>query len=234
MIMPQVTIPAGGADLTFWQYQNFDSYYIYHGIWVSTASDDPADFTELVELGVGTEDTWEEVTLDLSAYAGQSIYIAFRYEGDWADEWYVDDASVSYEMQAVVPVYTFNTTTDADGMYSYWMPAGSYTVTVTAADHVGDFATVAVPAAGAAAQDFSLQWIGPCVTSIEPSAMGVTVAMGRSTTLPARRPLIPTPYSLLPYPFSLLPVSPGSRWTNTTTTRFASSPSLSPPCRHLP
>ncbi len=184
MIMPQVAIPAGGAELAFWQNENWGSYAIYHGIWVSTASADPADFVEVIDLGAGTEDTWEEVTLDLSAYAGQSIYIAFHYEGDYADEWYVDDVSVSYEMQAVTPVYTFNTTTDAAGMYSYWMPAGSYTVTVTAADHVGNSATATVIASGAVAQDFSLTWLGPCVTGIEPSAMEVTVAMGMSTTLP--------------------------------------------------
>jgi len=180
MIMPQVAIPAGGAELAFWQYENWSGYYIYHGIWVSTASADPADFSEVSELGAGTEDTWEEVTLDLSAYAGQSIYIAFRYEGDYADEWYVDDVSVSYETQAVTPVYTFNLTTDADGMYSYWMPAGYYTVTVTAADHVGEFETVEVPASGAVAQDFSLAWLAPCVTAT-PDAIDDTLPMGETS-----------------------------------------------------
>ncbi|MBN1967678.1 MAG: hypothetical protein JW910_23680, partial [Anaerolineae bacterium] len=75
-------------------------------------------------------------------------------------------------------------TTDISGTYSYWMPAGSYTVTVTAADHVGDFATATVIASGAVTQNFTLTWLGPCVTSIAPSSMEVTVAMGMSTTLP--------------------------------------------------
>ncbi len=75
-------------------------------------------------------------------------------------------------------------TTDVNGMYSYWLPDDTYTVTVTAADHVGDSATVTVTAAGEVTQDFSLTWLGPCVTSITPSSMEVTVAMGVSTTLP--------------------------------------------------
>jgi len=75
-------------------------------------------------------------------------------------------------------------TTDVNGAYSYWLPAGTYTVTVAAADHVGDAAVVTVPAAGEVTQDFSLTWLGPCVTSITPSSMEVTVAMGMSETLP--------------------------------------------------
>ncbi len=76
-------------------------------------------------------------------------------------------------------------TTDAAGAYHYWLPTGDYTVTVTAADHVAAApAVVNVPASGAVTQDFSLVWIGPCVTSIVPSSMEVTVAMGMSTTLP--------------------------------------------------
>ncbi len=35
------------------------------------------------------------VTVDLSAYAGEPVvYIAFRYVGDWADDWFIDDVSV--------------------------------------------------------------------------------------------------------------------------------------------
>ncbi len=75
-------------------------------------------------------------------------------------------------------------TTDISGTYSYWLSTGTYTVTVAAADHVGDAAVVIVPAASAVTQDFSLTWLGPCVTSITPSSMEVTVAMGVSTTLP--------------------------------------------------
>jgi len=75
-------------------------------------------------------------------------------------------------------------TTNISGTYSYWLPAGTYTVTVAAADHVGDAAVVIVPAASAVTQDFELTWLGPCVTSITPSSMEVTVAMGVSTTLP--------------------------------------------------
>jgi len=96
LVMPPVT-PTLGSELVFWQYQNYASLYEGHSIWVSLGSDDPkdGDFVLLADLGPGMEDTWEEVRVDLSAYAGQQIHLAFRYEGDWSDEWYIDDVRVT-------------------------------------------------------------------------------------------------------------------------------------------
>ncbi len=75
-------------------------------------------------------------------------------------------------------------TADATGAYRYWLPTGDYTITVTAADHVPAApAAVTVPAGGAVTQDFSLFWIGPCV-SAETVAYHLTLAMGMSGTLP--------------------------------------------------
>jgi len=75
-------------------------------------------------------------------------------------------------------------TTGASGAYSYWLPNGEYTVTVTAADHVAAApAVVDVPASGAVVQDFSLVWIGPCLT-VETVEYHLTLPMGISDTLP--------------------------------------------------
>jgi hypothetical protein len=41
------------------------------------------------------EYTWYEATIDLSNYMGQTITLAFKYEGDDAHAWYVDDVEVS-------------------------------------------------------------------------------------------------------------------------------------------
>ncbi|MBN2002566.1 MAG: carboxypeptidase regulatory-like domain-containing protein [Anaerolineae bacterium] len=89
-------------------------------------------------------------------------------------------AQVVIELSGV-PVVTL--TTGADGMYGYWLPNGNYDVIVSAADHTGDSAAVAVTAGGTITQNFALTWLGPCV-SIEPSVMEVTVALGVSTTVP--------------------------------------------------
>jgi hypothetical protein len=102
LVTPQVT-PTLGSELIFWQYQNYAAFYEGHSIWVSLGSNDPkdGDFVKLADLGPGAEETWEEMRVDLSAYAGQPIYLAFRYEGDWADEWYVDDVEVTVALVLV-------------------------------------------------------------------------------------------------------------------------------------
>ena len=101
LVTSQVT-PAVGSELVFWQNENYAANYGKHSLWVSTGSPDPkdGDFVQLAELGPGTEDTWEEVRLALDAYAGQPVYLAFRYEGDFADEWYVDDVRVTAPLVA--------------------------------------------------------------------------------------------------------------------------------------
>ncbi len=101
LIMPQFT-PSALSQFSFWQNENYAGYYEYHGIWVSTATSDPADFVELVELGPGTEDTWEQVSVSLSDYTGQAIYVAFYYAGDYADEWFIDDVSIADVCPAVL------------------------------------------------------------------------------------------------------------------------------------
>jgi uncharacterized repeat protein (TIGR01451 family) len=96
LVTPQFT-PNAVSELAFWQLENWSGYYTYHGIWVSDGSGNPldGDFAELVELGPGTEDTWEEVRIGLGAYAGQAIYVAFVYQGDWSDEWWIDAVAVT-------------------------------------------------------------------------------------------------------------------------------------------
>lgn len=95
LVTPQFT-PDTTSELVFYQNENWSSYYTYHGIWVSDGSSDPndGDFVELEELGPGTDGAWEEVRVDLSAYDGTPIYVAFVYQGNWSDQWWVDAVRV--------------------------------------------------------------------------------------------------------------------------------------------
>ncbi len=95
LVTPQITVPAEGGSLTFWQNSYWSDYYWYHGVWITTdASPDPSTST-YTELWFGvTGETWTQQGIDLTAYAGQNVYIAFDFAGNFADEWYVDDVSV--------------------------------------------------------------------------------------------------------------------------------------------
>lgn len=102
LVTPCVT-PTLGSELVFWQNQNYSDHYLKHSVWVSVECQDPKEctFVQLAEVGPGSEDTWEQIRLDLDGYVGQPIYLAFRYEGmfsdqeDLTDEWYVDDVQVT-------------------------------------------------------------------------------------------------------------------------------------------
>ena len=99
MVTPLTAIPAGGVTLLqFKQRGDYTGDLVYHGILVSNGSGDPGvgDFVEISQPATPPEDAWTTtpVSADLSAYAGQSVYIAFNYTGNCADSWWVDDIQV--------------------------------------------------------------------------------------------------------------------------------------------
>jgi hypothetical protein len=90
LITPQIDSLVANASLKFWEKGYWLSYYEYHGIWISVNGAAPV---ELMALPVPTA-SWENREIDLSAYVGESIQLYFRYTGDFADEWFLDDIVV--------------------------------------------------------------------------------------------------------------------------------------------
>jgi len=134
-------------QLTYWDNENYSSYYENHEVLVSEDYTDDvaaATWTELAD-GVATEDTWVErgpLTLPTSA----TVTVAFRYVGNYADEWYIDDISVAeaptaasadwsvsaanFSGSATVSITTENFTVGAagggdDGHWHYTLDGGS-------------------------------------------------------------------------------------------------------------
>ncbi len=97
---PEIIIPSGGMiELSFWSYNEYPLDYglnslfvVYNGgmnvdsLWSETA---PAA-------------SWGETTLDLSYYAGDTISLAFRYQGTFAHSWYLDDVQIIEVNSAVI------------------------------------------------------------------------------------------------------------------------------------
>jgi len=100
LVTPQFT-PTQVSELVFWQSENYTTVHGTHALWISLGSGDPkdGDFALLEELGVAPDPGWEAVTIDLHSYAGQPVYLAFRYRTGstepWYDDWYVDDVEVT-------------------------------------------------------------------------------------------------------------------------------------------
>ena len=107
LITPATVVPANG-QLRFWShlFVNGDQGTTYK-IKVSTVTTagtvaeqtNTANFTNTVatwtELTINpTQNDWVEKIVSLSAYAGQTVYIAFLMETDAGDRWAIDDVNV--------------------------------------------------------------------------------------------------------------------------------------------
>ena len=110
LISPHMVL---GGSITFYACaQDIDYAAEYFGIAVSTASTNPSDFTTIQEWmmaakgggtptsttrnGNRTQGTWYEYTVDLSAYAGQSGYVAIRHFNCYDMFWLnIDDITIS-------------------------------------------------------------------------------------------------------------------------------------------
>lgn len=98
LVSPQIDVISSNYELVFYEKSNDLQYYTYAGIHISTASGDPADgnFVEISE-SLQVEDQWVEHIVDLSSYNGESIYIAFVFQGAtecWT-QWLVDEVVVA-------------------------------------------------------------------------------------------------------------------------------------------
>ncbi|MBM4118714.1 hypothetical protein FJ251_13460, partial [bacterium] len=89
------------AYLEFYEHQAYwPGYGEHHYIAVSTTSQtDPGAFTTIVDWTPANHDiagfAGDPVTVALSAYAGEPVvYVAFRYYGTYADDWYIDDIRI--------------------------------------------------------------------------------------------------------------------------------------------
>ena len=99
LITPQIQVPNsdGSIDLAFYSRTEDASYAPDNGstILVSTGTNQVSSFTLVKTLSENEMTTaWQKITLSLDAYKGESIYIAFRYQGNFAHLWYLDDVTV--------------------------------------------------------------------------------------------------------------------------------------------
>lgn len=97
MVTPAMEIPASGVSvLSFWNYVIDPGYYGRNSVAISTGSGNPSD-GDFIEIWTPAQplSAWMEIVIGLESYVGQTVYIGFRYEGDMAHVWAVDDVTVS-------------------------------------------------------------------------------------------------------------------------------------------
>lgn len=108
LVTPMIQL-INNSVLSFWQRQAYTTVYnSSYSIRVSTTSQtNIASFTTVSTWAEGTFGTsYSRKTVDLSAYNGQSVYIAFVMTNDDGDDWYVD--SVKVNGTCINPVAAFS------------------------------------------------------------------------------------------------------------------------------
>jgi len=115
MLAP-ISLPAGESKLTFWSWQSTEPFEEYDRPVVRIATDG-ATFSDLWYWADNTA-MWQPISVDLSAYAGQSVWLQFALNTQ--DEqhnhypgWYVDDVQV---VQATPFLVNRATARAADGV----------------------------------------------------------------------------------------------------------------------
>ena len=95
LITPAIQLPSNQTiNLSFWSYNQYPFDYVENSVWISTNGTDPGDFTKIWEPS-SVQAAWVETELDLSDYAGNIVYLAFRYYGYDAHNWYLDDINIT-------------------------------------------------------------------------------------------------------------------------------------------
>ncbi|WP_405573646.1 choice-of-anchor J domain-containing protein [Winogradskyella sp. Asnod2-B02-A] len=92
LVTPQISVTSGLNDrLIFYVKSRSGSFLEPYEVLVSTATATVADFNVALQAQTEAPDEWTKVTLDLSTYNGQSIYVAIRSTSDDNWELYVDN-----------------------------------------------------------------------------------------------------------------------------------------------
>lgn len=163
MVTPAITLPSGTNTL-YWHAKAYDpDYPDSYRVLISTTGNAVANFTTtLLTVGngstTGEASTWQNKSLDLSAYAGQTIYLAFQ------------NFSTDKFLLGIDNVYVVNGTVSPPNRV----------MTTSNISKTGGSINWTAPASGVTGYDYSFGSVGhnPTVTN---STTGTTATIGSLT-----------------------------------------------------
>jgi len=98
LITPQLPILDDSYSLSFWVYSG--GYNDRLSVQISTTGTAAGDFTDVVYSQIETLEDWKKVTIPLTAYEGENIYVAFRHHASTNEYFIAIDAIRLYYTSA--------------------------------------------------------------------------------------------------------------------------------------
>jgi hypothetical protein len=96
MITPAITIPSGAGHELSWMGLAIDpAYPDGYEVLISTTGTNPGDFTDVVYTTAAEASSWTKRKVDLTGYAGNTIYVAFHNNSTDMYLLMIDDIDVS-------------------------------------------------------------------------------------------------------------------------------------------
>ena len=92
LITPKLSVVTNDT-LTFWYRTYSSSYQETVEVRLSTTTSSLDQFTNVLWATQVATSTWTEMKFDLTAFAGQEVYIAFVYKSAYEWYWYIDDVT---------------------------------------------------------------------------------------------------------------------------------------------
>lgn len=113
LVMPDLQIGNDNTDvwLKFWSYNSYTDDYDKNSVILINGNEE----TELWSPE-SVSSSWTETAINLSEYKGQTIRLAFKYEGSNAHDWYLDDVTVSFDPTCLPPT---EVTVDVESINPY-------------------------------------------------------------------------------------------------------------------
>lgn len=105
LITPKISIPATAPSPTlYWKAKSYDFELLDgYSILVSTTTDEPSSFVELLKMDVEKPYDFSEYELDLSAYRGKDIFLAFVNNTNAGYYLALDDLYISESANCLMP-----------------------------------------------------------------------------------------------------------------------------------
>ncbi len=94
LILPQITNVQAGTEVSFWTKNQSSDWLETFDVLISTGGNAAADFTTTVQTAITPGEQYEYFSFDLSAYAGQDIYVGIHSTTQDLYAIYFDDFKV--------------------------------------------------------------------------------------------------------------------------------------------